>query len=93
MQKRIYLMIPAMCCALVMTPCMAYAGEYTTEVTNNVTLGDVSISLSEYELDEDGKEVPYQNAGTDRGQDCPDYEQCECELDPGEGGIYVRGGP
>lgn len=44
-----------------MTPCMAYAGEYTTEVTNNVTLGDVSISLSEYELDEDGKEVPYQN--------------------------------
>ena len=61
MQKRIYLMIPAMCCALVMTPCMAYAGEYTTEVTNNVTLGDVSISLSEYELDEDGKEVPYQN--------------------------------
>ena len=61
MRKRIYLMIPAMCCALVMTPCMAYAGEYTTEVTNNVTLGDVSISLSEYELDEDGKEVPYQN--------------------------------
>lgn len=44
-----------------MTPCMAYAGEYTTEVTNNVTLGDVSISLSEYELDENGKEVPYQN--------------------------------
>lgn len=61
MQKRVYLMIPAMCCALVMTPCMAYAGEYTTEVTNNVILGDVSISLSEYELDEDGKEVPYQN--------------------------------
>ena len=61
MQKRVYLMIPAMCCAFVMTPCMAYAGEYTTEVTNNVTLGDVSISLSEYELDEDGKEVPYQN--------------------------------
>lgn len=61
MRKRIYLIIPAMCCALVMTPCMAYAGEYTTEVTNNVTLGDVSISLSEYELDEDGKEIPYQN--------------------------------
>lgn len=50
-----------MCGVLTMTPCMAYAGEYTTEVTNSVTLGDVSISLSEYELDEDGKEVPYQN--------------------------------
>lgn len=50
-----------MCSVLTMTPCMAYAGEYTTEVTNSVTLGDVSISLSEYEPDEDGKEVPYQN--------------------------------
>lgn len=61
MRKRIYFIIPAMCSVLTMTPCMAYAGEYTTEVTNSVTLGDVSISLSEYELDEDGKEVPYQN--------------------------------
>ena len=61
MRKRIYFIIPAMCSVLTMTPCMAYAGEYTTEVTNSVTLGDVSISLSEYEPDEDGKEVPYQN--------------------------------
>lgn len=61
MRKRIYFIIPAMCSVLTMTPCMAYAGEYTTEVTNSVTLGDVFISLSEYELDEDGKEVPYQN--------------------------------
>ena len=61
MRKRIYFIIPAMCSVLTMTPCMVYAGEYTTEVTNSVTLGDVSISLSEYELDEDGKEVPYQN--------------------------------
>lgn len=32
-----------------------------TEVTNNVSMGDISISLQEYELDVNGREIPYQN--------------------------------
>lgn len=37
------------------------ATSYETEVINNVGIGDISISLEEFELDENGNEVPYEN--------------------------------
>lgn len=37
------------------------ATSYETEVINNVGIGDISISLEEFELDGDGNEVPYEN--------------------------------
>ncbi len=41
----------------------AFAGTYfwSTEVENTITTGDVSIAISEYELDETGMEIPYQD--------------------------------
>lgn len=44
--------------------CPVYAASYQTEVTNNIQVGDISIQLDEYELDETGAEVPYENDKT-----------------------------
>lgn len=44
--------------------CPVYAASYQTEVTNNIQVGDISIQLDEYELDETGKEIPYENDKT-----------------------------
>ena len=44
----------------------AYAAEYQTEVINNVSIGDVNITLKEYELNANGQELPYQNYKTIR---------------------------
>ncbi len=61
MEKKLY-MVPALLLFMtVAAPYSAYAREYTTEVTNHVSVGDISITLSEYELDENGMEVPYQD--------------------------------
>lgn len=37
------------------------ATSYETDVTNHVSIGDINIRLSEYELDDDGNETAYQN--------------------------------
>lgn len=44
-------------------PLTAFAAvsTYETEVINTVGVGDVNISLSEYELDDNGNEIPYEN--------------------------------
>ena len=39
----------------------SFADTYQTEVTNNVGIGDINISLAEYGLDESGRESPYEN--------------------------------
>lgn len=41
----------------------ALAGTYfwSTEVENTITTGDIAVELSEYEMDEYGVEIPYQN--------------------------------
>jgi hypothetical protein len=46
-----------------LTPMTAFAATqtYQTEVVNTGRMGQVAISLKEYELDEDGNEVTYQN--------------------------------
>lgn len=47
------------------TTCPVYAAtNYQTEVTNNIQIGDISIQLDEYELDENGAEIPYENDKT-----------------------------
>ena len=51
---------------LVLSPSIsltAFAGTrtYSTEAENEITTGDIAISLAEYEIDEDGEEVAYQN--------------------------------
>lgn len=48
----------------VATTCPVYAASFQTEVTNNIQVGDISIRLDEYELDEAGKEIPYENDKT-----------------------------
>ena len=44
-------------------PVFAHAGvkTYETNVVNHVSIGDVNVSLSEYELDADGEEIPYKD--------------------------------
>lgn len=39
----------------------AMAATYTTEVTNNISLGDINISLNEFEHDGNGNEVKYKD--------------------------------
>lgn len=52
----------ALCvCMAAGTPVLAATHTYSVEVENNVTVGDVNISLDEYELDENGNEIPYKN--------------------------------
>lgn len=61
MRKHRYVIVPAVCCMLALAPLPAYAVTYQTEVTNGVSIGDISISLNEYEYDKDGNEIPYQD--------------------------------
>lgn len=59
MKKKNYMAPAFMLIIAFAAPLSVHAREYTTEVTNHVAIGDISIALSEYELDENGKEVPY----------------------------------
>ncbi len=42
-------------------PALAGTKVWSTEVENTITTGDVSVSIAEYELDENGEEVPYED--------------------------------
>lgn len=61
MRKYRYVIVPAVCCVLALAPLPAYAVTYQTEVTNGVSIGDISISLNEYEYDKNGNEIPYKD--------------------------------
>lgn len=61
MIKRKYIVLPVLLCMLFSMPAQAAESTYKTEVQNNIKLGQVAIELKEYELDTNGKEVPYQN--------------------------------
>ena len=62
--------LPAVVClsaVLCLMPGMSSPGavrSYSVEAENRIRTGDVNISLEEYELDEDGREVPYQDGKT-----------------------------
>lgn len=51
---------------LLTMPQTVYAGtqNYQTEVINSISIGDISISLDEFELDSDGNLIPYQDNKT-----------------------------
>lgn len=51
--------IPALLIFIILMTNVAFAKNYETDVTNNLNIGDVSIELSEYTLDEHGKEVQW----------------------------------
>ena len=53
--------LPILLLAISVIPFRSYAAAYTTEVTNNVSLGDINISISEYEYDDNGNEVEYKD--------------------------------
>ena len=90
MRKRQCIIVPAVCCMLALMPLPAYAATYQTEVTNGVSIGDVSISLKEYEYDESGKEIPYQdNKVILPGQ--TDHTHCQTRMDPRKTGICIKG--
>ena len=59
--KQALLAVPVVLSLLV--PNVAYAATqtYTTETVNTGQMGQVAIELREYELDAQGKEIPYQN--------------------------------
>lgn len=59
--KRKLLALPFLLCMLFSMPAQAAETTYKTEVQNNISLGQVAIDLSEYQLDKDGKEIPYAN--------------------------------
>lgn len=59
MRKRIFLLASFL--SLLAAGTSSAAASYETEVINNVGFGDVSIGLEEFELDEDGNEIPYEN--------------------------------
>ncbi len=42
-------------------PALAEERSYETEVINNISVGDISIALCEYETDDDGAETEYRN--------------------------------
>lgn len=42
-------------------PSYAAVSRYETDIVNHVSIGDINISLNEYELDADGNEIPYNN--------------------------------
>lgn len=60
MQAGVCLMAFVPSCMMVSSCATAYAatGSCSTEAENRITTGDVSISLAEYELDENGLEIP-----------------------------------
>lgn len=61
MKKKTYL-IPAFLLIMAFAaPTTVHAREYTAEVTNHAAIGDISIALSEYELDANGNEVLYKD--------------------------------
>lgn len=43
------------------SPIQAMAAMYTTEVTNGISMGDINVSISEFEYDADGNEVTYKD--------------------------------
>jgi len=43
---------------------VSFAASYETEVVNHAGIGDISISLEEFELDESGQEIPYRDFKT-----------------------------
>lgn len=46
---------------LAVTPAFAATHQFSTEVDNNITTGDVSITLEEFELDNNGNLIPYKD--------------------------------
>lgn len=61
MRKHILTVLAAAMIASVMVPGSVYAADYETEVINNVSIGNVNISLYDYEIDDAGREVEYVN--------------------------------
>lgn len=59
MRRKIFLLAALL--SLLVSGMASAATSYETEVINNVGIGDISISLKEFELDEDGNEIPYEN--------------------------------
>lgn len=57
------MILPIFLLAISASPCSAYAStaHFTTEVTNQISLGDVNISLDEFEYDQNGNEVAYKD--------------------------------
>lgn len=58
MVKRI-LLAAAGFCVIALTPVHAATYQFSTEVDSSITTGDVSISLNEYEAENDGSMLPY----------------------------------
>lgn len=59
--KKTKLILPVMLLTMSSVPFSSFAAAYTTEVTNNISLGDVNISIHEYEYDKNGNEVEYKD--------------------------------
>lgn len=63
MHKR-SLILAALVTAVISHTAYAAAYQTETEVINHVGIGDISIGLEEYELDEAGEEIPYRDGKT-----------------------------
>lgn len=59
--KKSNLILPMLLLAMATVQFPAMAATYTTEVTNNISMGDINIGIKEYEHDENGNEVAYRD--------------------------------
>lgn len=59
--RKVKLILPMLLSAMFLSSFQSFAAAYTTEVTNNISLGDVNISINEYEHEDNGNEVAYKD--------------------------------
>lgn len=61
MKRRSLVILPMLLFTMAASPIPAMAATYTTEVTNNISMGDINISINEFEHDGNGNEVSYKD--------------------------------